>query len=110
MTKFMACYMGSATAPGAPPTPDVIQKGMAAWQKWMEDNAAVIVDAGGPLGTTKKVGPDGVSDIRNLLGGYVVIEATDQESAAKLFLDHPHFSIFPGDSVEVMQVMPIPGS
>jgi hypothetical protein len=26
-----------------------------------------------------------------------------------LFLKHPHFSIFPGDSIEIMEVLPIPG-
>ena len=29
--------------------------------------------------------------------------------AAKLFLNHPHFMIFPGDRVEVMECLPIPG-
>ena len=29
---------------------------------------------------------------------------------AKLFDKHPHFSIFPGDSVEIMPVLPIPGA
>jgi hypothetical protein len=27
-----------------------------------------------------------------------------------LFEGHPHFAIFPGDSVEVMPVLPIPGA
>lgn len=110
MTKFLACYMGSASAAGAPPPPDVIAKGMAAWQGWMADNAAIIIDTGGPLGTTKRIDGQGVSDIRNALAGYVIVEAADHESAAELFRNHPHFSIFPGDSVEVMPVMPIPGS
>jgi hypothetical protein len=26
-----------------------------------------------------------------------------------MFEKHPHFSIFPGDSVEIMEVLPIPG-
>jgi hypothetical protein len=26
-----------------------------------------------------------------------------------MFEDHPHFSIFPGESVEIMPVLPIPG-
>jgi hypothetical protein len=30
-------------------------------------------------------------------------------AAAKLFEGHPHFTIFPGDGVEVMEVLPIPG-
>jgi hypothetical protein len=30
-------------------------------------------------------------------------------SAARLFEKHPHFMIFPGESVEIMPVLPIPG-
>jgi hypothetical protein len=43
------------------------------------------------------------------MGGYVVVRADSLEAAAKLFENHPHFTIFPGESVEVMPVMPIPG-
>jgi hypothetical protein len=47
---------------------------------------------------------------KNLIAGYVIVQAESQEAAAKMFEGHPHFSIFPGESVEVMQVVPIPGS
>jgi len=42
------------------------------------------------------------------LGGWIVVKAASQDEAAKLFLDHPHFTIFPGDRVEVMECLPIP--
>jgi hypothetical protein len=29
--------------------------------------------------------------------------------AGEAFRDHPHFSIFPGESVEIMECVPIPG-
>jgi hypothetical protein len=70
----------------------------------------VIVDSGGPLGKTKKVGPTGVSDTRNAVAGYLVIQAESHEAAARMFEGHPHFSIFPGDSVEIMEQLPIPGT
>jgi hypothetical protein len=109
MKKFLALYMG---APGATP-PDLdeatIAKGMAAWSGWMAEHAAIILDTGGPLGKTKTTSASGVADTRNAVAGYVVVQADSHEAAAKLFEDHPHFSIFPGDSVEVMEVMPIPG-
>jgi len=38
-----------------------------------------------------------------------VVKAKSQQDAAKLFLKHPHFMIFPGDRVEVMECLPIPG-
>jgi hypothetical protein len=82
---------------------------MAAWSQWMADHAGQVLVAGGPLGKTKKTGKDGVSDIRNKVAGYVVVQAETHEAAAKLFENHPHFAIFPGDSVEVMEQLPIPG-
>jgi hypothetical protein len=33
----------------------------------------------------------------------------ERRAAAKLFEGHPHFTIFPGDGVEVMECLPIPG-
>ena len=36
------------------------------------------------------------------------MQAESYDDAAKLFLNHPHFTIFPGDSVEVMECLPMP--
>jgi hypothetical protein len=110
MKTFLALYMGADT-PMDPSSlsEETINKGMAAWGQWMADHAAAVVDHGGPLGKTKKTGKDGVTDIRNKVAGYIVIQAESHEAAAKLFENHPHFTIFPGDSVEVMEQLPIPG-
>ena len=85
------------------------QQGMAAWGAWVEKHHDVIVEMGGPLGKTKKVGTDGTTDIANLMTGFTVVRAPSHEAAAKLFENHPHFSIFPGEAVEIMPVLPIPG-
>jgi hypothetical protein len=107
MAKFLAIFTGK---PGSGmPDGATIAKGMQAWNDWMARNASRIVDTGGPLGKTKKVSSAGIADIQNHLSGYVVIEADDHMAAARLFEGHPHFSIFPGDGVEVMPCMPIPG-
>ena len=37
------------------------------------------------------------------MSGYVVVQAESHEAAAKMFENHPHFTIFPGDSVEIME-------
>ena len=85
-----------------------MQEGMMAWSKWMQDYASSVVDGGSPLGKTKKINKDGVADTRNELGAYVVVKAESHEDAAKMFLNHPHFMIFPGDRVEVMECLPMP--
>lgn len=86
------------------------QAGMAAWKAWVEKNQAAIVGMGGPLGKTKRVSEGGIEDISNLLSAYTVVRADSHEAAAKLFEQHPHFAIFPGEAVEIMPVLPIPGA
>jgi hypothetical protein len=109
MPKFLAVYVGDpASGPPSEMSQDTIARGMQAWGDWMQQHAAAVVETGGPLGRTKKVSKSGVEDIRNRMGGYVVIEADSHEAAAKMFETHPHFTIFPGDGVEVMPVLDIP--
>jgi hypothetical protein len=64
----------------------------------------------GPLGKTKKITQRGIEDTSNDMGAFTVIRAESKEAAAKLFENHPHFTIFPGEAVEVMPVLPIPGA
>lgn len=106
MKTFLALYMGAPNP--TMPDPATIGKGMAAWTQWMTDHAASVVVQGGPLGKTKKAAKDGITDIRNECGGFTVVQAEDHAAAAAMFENHPHFSIFPGDRVEVMEIMPIP--
>lgn len=117
MKRFMAVYTGNrGSAEGArwdaldeKTRNQRIQAGTEAWGGWQRDHVGIIAEEGGPLGKTKRVTSAGIADISNNLGGYVVIEAESHEAAARLFLNHPHFTIFPGDGVEIMEVMPIPG-
>ena len=83
--------------------------GMAAWKAWVEKHQAVIVSMGGPLGKTKNVSSGGIADTSNDLGAFTVVRAESQDAAAKLFENHPHFAIFPGERVEIMPILPIPG-
>ena len=84
--------------------------GMQAWGQWMEQHKDAVVDMGAPLGKTKRVAAQGIADIRNQIGAYTVVRAESQEAAAQMFLGHPHFTIFPGDGVEIMERLPIPGA
>jgi hypothetical protein len=86
------------------------QEGITAWKYWAEKHQAEIVGMGGPLGKTKKASQRGIEDVSNELSAFVVVRANSHEAAAKLFENHPHFTIFPGEAVEVMPVLPIPGA
>ncbi len=115
MKKYLAIYLGSAEAFEKYKALDEKMRkekdmsGMNAWMKWATDNKEAIVDMGSPLGKTKKVDKNGVSDTRNELGAWTVVQAESHEEAAKMFLSHPHFTIFPGDRVEVIECLAIPG-
>jgi hypothetical protein len=65
---------------------------------------------GGPLGKTKKISQRGIESTSNEMGAYTVVRAVSHEAAAKLFEKHPHFMIFPGESVDVMPILPIPAA
>jgi DNA/RNA endonuclease YhcR with UshA esterase domain len=84
------------------------QEGMAAWKGWVEKHQGAIEAMGGPLGKTKKVDGKGIADIANEMGAFTVVRAASHEAAAKMFENHPHFTIFPGERVEIMPVLPIP--
>ena len=117
MKKFLAIYTGQRTSPrwrewDALSEADRKKRekdGMQAWMNWGSKNEASIVENGGPLGKTKRVTKDGIADSRNNLAAYIVVEAADQDAAARMFENHPHFSIFPGDGVDIMPCLPIPG-
>ena len=84
------------------------KRGMLAWTEWVTDNAASIVHPGSPLGKTKRVNANGVSDFKNEICAFTVVTAESHEAATKIFLNHPHFMLFPGDSVEVIEGLPVP--
>ena len=114
---YLAVFLGSKTSPrmvawNALPEAQQrakMQEGMAAWKAWVEKHHTAIVGMGGPLGKTKRVTGQGIEDITNQLSGYTIVRAESHEAAARMFENHPHFAIFPGESVEIMPVLPIPG-
>ncbi|RYF95398.1 MAG: hypothetical protein EON95_01725 [Caulobacteraceae bacterium] len=110
MKQFLALYTGSPDNQMGPGDmdPAEIGRGMQAWGQWMADHADKVVVEGGPVGKTKKASRAGIQDIRNLVAGFVVVQAEDHAAAARLFENHPHFAIFPGEGVEVMECLPIP--
>jgi hypothetical protein len=116
MKKFLAIYTGSMDSGGfkkwnamnEAERKERERSGMEAWMRWGKEHEKSIVDGGTPLGKTKRADPNGVSDIKNMMTGYVIVEAESHEAAARMFSNHPHFSIFPGQSVEIMECLPLP--
>jgi hypothetical protein len=116
MKNFLAIYLGTEAAAersGWNRLSDAEREakekqGLEAWMQWGRANEDAIVDRGTPLGKTKRASRDGVADVKNQMVGYVIVRAASHEDAAQLFANHPHFAIFPGDSVEIMECLPLP--
>ena len=114
MKKFMAVFTGSPDAMAGWQALEAAERqrreaeGMQVWKRWVETNAEAIVDDGAPLGKTKRITTAGIAGTRNNLAAYTVVQAESHEAAARLFENHPHFTIFPGDGVEVMECLPLP--
>lgn len=114
MKTFLAIYTGSPESMEQWKSLDASTRearektGKAAWMEWATTHANDIVDLGNPLGKTKRMTSAGITDIRNAMAAYSVVKAESHEAAVKLFENHPHFAIFPGDGVEVMECLPIP--
>ena len=112
MKKFMVLYMAPITEFEKfmrESTPQQQKEGMDAWMKWMNANQASIADGGAPLGKTKRVDGKGVSDTKNDVGGYSIVQAESHDAAAKLIgKDHPHLAM-PGAWVEIVEIVAMPG-
>ena len=109
LAKLDLCYVG-VLGPRRRTQAILEQEGIAAWKAWVEKHHAAVSAMGGPLGKTKKITGRGIADVSNEMGAFMVVRAESHEAAAKLFEKHPHFTIFPGESVEIMPVLPIPGA
>jgi hypothetical protein len=118
MKKFLAVFTGTAEAMersgwnslSEPLRQERTQAGIKAWKAWEQTNEGRVVVSGGPIGKTQRVSAAGVEKAKNSICGYVVVSAESHEAASKLFEGHPHFTIFPGDAVEVMECLPVPGA
>ena len=105
-SKFIALFQIPASvmadwAKTDPNTRKVAEEKMKAeWQKWASDHAKMIklTEA---CGKTKRATSSGISDTKNDICLYTIVEAESHDAAAKAFENHPHLQI-PQASIEVM--------
>ncbi|KKC32057.1 hypothetical protein [Devosia psychrophila] len=81
--------------------------GIKRWTDWEARHAASFSERG-MVGKTTRVTKGGIAEAVNPFCGYIVVEAETIEAAARLFENHPHFSIFPGDGVDIMPFLTDP--
>ncbi len=111
MKKFLVLYKASAAEfeKAMKSTPDEQKAGMDAWMAWGSKAASSIVDMGAPLGKALKVTSSSAAPVTNDLGGYSILQAESKEALAQTLKGHPHFMMGPNATIEIVEVMPIPG-
>jgi hypothetical protein len=111
--KFLVLYKTPVSVlEGWMQTPEEERKEMEkkmkdGWDAWLKEHAANVKETAG-AGKTKLVTKDGVSDTKNDIMMYSIVEADSHEAAAKMFEGHPHLDI-PEATIEIMQANTLPG-
>jgi hypothetical protein len=108
MTKFMVLYRSSTSARDqmASATPEQMKAGMEAWMQWAGKAGEAVVDLGAPLAPAAHAGP-GSSDAGEI-SGYSIMQADSAEVLGGVLDGHPHLSM-PGNSIEVLEMLSMPG-
>jgi hypothetical protein len=111
MKKFLVLYKAGAAdfAKAMSSTPEQQKAGMDAWMAWGQKAQKAMVDMGAPLGKTLRVTRTGAAPTVNDLGGYSILQGESKESVAELLKGHPHFMMGDSATIEVVEMMPIPG-
>lgn len=98
MKKYMAVYIADPEELASmmkDSTLEESKKGMGVWDAWNEAHKDLMVDVGAPLGKTKTVTKDGITDTKNANVGYTIVQADSLVAAAKIFEKHPHVNMMP---------------
>ena len=110
MKKFLVLYKApvSSFEQAMKATPEQQKAGMDAWMTWSKSAGSAIVDMGAPLGKSLRVTKGSASPTTNDLGGYSILQAESKEALAATLNGHPHF-MMPDGTIEVVELMPVPG-
>ena len=94
-------------------SPEVMQKQMGHWVAWMKElgEKGVLKNPGAPLersgklvSGSKKTVTDGLfAEAKDVIGGYMIVEAKDVDHAVELSMGCPIFNV--GGGVEVRPMM-----
>ena len=113
MRKFLVLYLAPASVvedwkkTPAEQRKAAEEKMQQEWKDWAGKNKKMFVDVGAGAGKTKRVTEKGISDTRNDIMLYSIVQADSQDVAAQSFLSHPHLQI-PQASIEVIDLHSLP--
>jgi hypothetical protein len=110
MKRFLVLYNSSVPAAQqmASATPEQMKAGMDLWKMWAQQAQRAIVDLGMPLGHANEVVGASVRQSDSKVAGYSILQAESDNAVLDLLKNHPHHHA-PGASIEVLEMMPMPG-
>lgn len=110
MTRYLGIYYGAVDEASKTELTDQQEAAfMHDWATWAQTYVEHLVDPGAPLSAKKRVTAQGVEDFTDATTGYCVLSAESHDEAARIFSEHPHLRLFPGNAIAVLECPPIPG-
>ncbi len=100
MSNYIFAYHGGKK----PESPEEGAKHMAKWNAWVDGLGDAAVNPGSPLGMSKTVSSDGVSDDggSNPLSGFSIVKADSMDAALEMAKGCPHLE---HGTIEVAEVL-----
>lgn len=111
MKKYLVLYQSSVSAADQMKhvTPEQAKAGMDAWMSWAGRAGSGIVEMGAPVAGTAKVTAKGAAGHASAaVGGYSILQAASKDAVLAMLNGHPHF-MAPDASIEVFELLPMPG-
>lgn len=110
MPKYLCLQrsLPGGDASAAKPSPAQMQAMYEQFNQWREKFQVNLVDLGGRLGQGRLALPDPAPDgpfveVKELVGGYMIVSATDLEEAIRVAGECPGL-MRPGSGVEVIEI------
>ena len=102
MPDYIIAYHGGRK----PASPEEGAKLKAKWKAWVGGLGDAVVDPGTPLGKSRTVNSDGVSDDggSNPLMGFSIVKADSMDAALEMAKACPHLEIGTLEIAEVMKM------
>ena len=102
MPEYVFAYHGGKK----PETPEQGAQLMARWKAWLGDLGDAVVNPGTPLGKSKTVSADGVTDDGgpNPLAGFSILQADDMDAAIEMARACPFLEMGTIEVAEAMQM------
>jgi hypothetical protein len=108
MPNFLCIQRNLSGSIGGKPSPDQMQEMYAKYNAWIEKFKLNLPDMGGRLGEGKLVTAGPITDgpyveVKELIGGYMIVSADSLEEAIEIARQCPGL-VGPGSGVEVIEI------